>query len=1626
MPLYSWWWDSHFSPKNSKWLQENLSDMVANVKAMIELIEEDADSFARRAEMYYKKRPELIKLVEELYRAYRALAERYDHATVELRHAHKTMAKAFPSHAHHYMPFDDSPSDAAESHIQGMPSLICESLEPAFEFSPINAEEFEGGGSRKGLKQNLKSRSYSEYEHAGRAESEVQTLRKALAKMQSDKDGIFLQYQKSLEKLSEMERDLIKPQNNGGGLDEQASNSEIEIKILKEALAELKAKKDEFARMEAEKDVGLLQYNKSLEKISVLEAKITLSEENSRMLNEQIERVEVEVKALRVSLAQLSEEKGSEAVHYHQCLEKISKMDTEILCVQENSKRLNREVEKGAEKLKNAEKQCDMLEESNQSLQLEAENLVQKLAMKDRELLEKYAEIDRLQTQKREEHSYFLETESTLQNLQKLHSQSQQEQRTLALELKYGLHLLKDLELSKQGFKEEMQEIVEENMTLHELNISSTRSLKKLQMEISKLKAIKGILEREPALNAEESNALKHETHQINDDIQDLNHKYQAMLEQLKTLGLNPECFAAYVKDLQNENTKLKEVSKMERDEKKSLCEKLKDIDQLLVEIPFMEFSLHNLNDELDGLKATVKKFKESRQVLQEEKSIVVDEKSTLLPQLQIITEIMPGLLEKNTLLEKSLSDAVNELESWKAKSRSFEESCKLLNDEKCNILNERSILVSQLGSVEERLGDLEKMFIKLEEKYSDVEKGKDNTDNKVEELHAATLVQEEHANHKHSTEARLTNLENLVNAMQEEQWFGKTEFEEELDKAVNAQLERFILQSFVEDLEQRNLALLIECEEHAEASEFSDKVISELEGENLMQQLEVELLLHEIRKFKKGIHQMCGVLKIGRDGEHDKGTKQEEIPILHILHNIEDLKISLVKSQEENQQLLLENSVLLNSLSQHQSQGEKLESEKRALVQDFENTSEKNEKLQKDKVKLVGINMQLRSSVTNGEEKENILKSELSAIHVELTHLRTTNQVFQEEKSKLLEEKKSLLKSVLDLKDALSTAEDYNSAILHEVLALSYVNLVYEGIITEKVVEQKALSEHLSLINSDLKQELLVLSNKLEMKETQNANLNESIERMDKELKEAKNANSYLNHQIENSENLVMKKETELFEMEKWQKTADMLNAELCRSSEKLKMEDQESRLVREKLEKRIFELSEKCMNHKNEIEQHRIREEALNTQLLGRTLWESKVNELTGVCKRLDDESAAKSSVIEEMTERVKLLESEIEAYIPVITSLKEEFASLEHTSRLWTNKTCDVGNGEQKDVITETCIEEKGEHKSKLIPDVISYLLSIQVRIRAVKNVMMHKIKGGVKDENRSAIIETGTLTEVAEDSNLEVTAYDNRKKVMELTEVDACRKSSENWLLKKDIPAHHNSDDPESKYCKREHTEIDNLILELCENSHSGSAQTELNNSERWKNSSSELEVEKELGVDKLKLWKTKTKTSGDGETRILERIASGGQKLAILNMTVEDLNDKKPMKKKRRHGDKSNDIEHETFMKQIESVAEAVKQLAYINDQLMKDIEAITPPSSMVEQARQGSEQIGRLQFEVQNIQYILLKWADEKNSKGKNRLWRPSSVFLRDSIHIMKKKNSIRHGKNCLYGGCSRPSTNED
>ena len=128
----------------------------------------------------------------------------------------------------------------------------------------------------------------------------------------------------------------------------------------------------------------------------------------------------------------------------------------------------------------------------------------------------------------------------------------------------------------------------------------------------------------------------------------------------------------------------------------------------------------------------------------------------------------------------------------------------------------------------------------------------------------------------------------------------------------------------------------LIECQKHVEASKLSDKLIRELERENLEQQIEGEFLLDEIEKMRSGIYQVFRALQFDPVKEHRDVIESDKIPLLRILDNIEDLKRSLSRNKEEKQWLLVENSVLLTLIGQLKLEGTELESESQALEYEF------------------------------------------------------------------------------------------------------------------------------------------------------------------------------------------------------------------------------------------------------------------------------------------------------------------------------------------------------------------------------------------------------------------------------------------------------------------------------------------------------------------------------------------------------------------------------------------------------------------------------------------------------------------------------------------------------------------
>ncbi|XP_022848815.1 protein NETWORKED 1D-like, partial [Olea europaea var. sylvestris] len=770
--LYSWWWDSHISPKNSKWLKENLTDIDAKVKSMIKLIEEDADSFARRAEMYYKKRPELMKLVEEFYRAYRALAERYDHATGELRHAHRTIAEAFPDQLSHEV-VEDSPSKSVGQDMEPHTPEIKRSLRALVDLHGVDVPhmgEIEGGISNIGLRQfheifsgketdtknrryaegrvkrglnvekerkegindevlhlsnenqNLKEKVLSESTRAGKAENEVQGLKKALADMQGEMEDVFLKYRRCLEKLSSLEGELDYAKNNSMQLDKRASMAEIEVQTLKEALMQLEAERDtalveqkeylkkisnleamalqtqedmreraikaeneaqtlknEISALKFEKETAYHQYERCLGKISDLESTIAKAEEEAQSLKKQAERAEAEVTELRKGLAKLKEEKEAIAFLYKCCLETVSKLERDISLAKEECNRLKSEVLNGTEKLKNAEEKCFLLESSNQSLCFEAKNLAEMIAMKDQELSEKEEELEKLQARLLDEHLRYAQIEATLQTLQSLHSQSQEDQKALALELKNGLQMLKDLEICKHGLEEEIRQVKDENHSLSQMKLSSTVSMENMQTEILNLREMKERLEQEVSHQMTKSNSLLQETLCLKEEVKGLNSTYQALVEQVEAAGLNQNCIGTSIKSFQDENSRLRQLREQESNEKEALLKKLENMEELLKKKAAAESSLSDTNGELERSREKVKSLQESCQFLHGEKSALVAEKASILSQMNAVTENTHKLLEKNAVLENSLSTAKVELEGLREKSKGLEEICQLL-----------------------------------------------------------------------------------------------------------------------------------------------------------------------------------------------------------------------------------------------------------------------------------------------------------------------------------------------------------------------------------------------------------------------------------------------------------------------------------------------------------------------------------------------------------------------------------------------------------------------------------------------------------------------------------------------------------------------------------------------------------------------------------------------------------------------------------------------------------------------------------------------------------------------------------------------------------------------------------
>ncbi|XVF15298.1 hypothetical protein REPUB_Repub09cG0139000 [Reevesia pubescens] len=267
-----------------------IADMEENVTAVLKLIEEDGDSFAKRAEMYYKKRPELIHFVEESYRAYRALAERYDHISTELQNANNTIASVFPEQVQFAMDDDDEygppkfpkkSSENSNGNIPKVPNLPVNDLKGLIKSA---TKQMHQKKSTKATTNAVPKSGLTKAEGL----KEIDRIQKRILALQTEKEFVKCSYENGVAKYWEIDNEMKEMQEKVCSLEDEFGEGRVieddaarnvmastALQSCKETLAQLQEKQERSVR---EAEVEQKRIKDAREKFVSLKNKFNLNE----------------------------------------------------------------------------------------------------------------------------------------------------------------------------------------------------------------------------------------------------------------------------------------------------------------------------------------------------------------------------------------------------------------------------------------------------------------------------------------------------------------------------------------------------------------------------------------------------------------------------------------------------------------------------------------------------------------------------------------------------------------------------------------------------------------------------------------------------------------------------------------------------------------------------------------------------------------------------------------------------------------------------------------------------------------------------------------------------------------------------------------------------------------------------------------------------------------------------------------------------------------------------------------------------------------------------------------------------------------------------------------------------
>ncbi|KAM3401783.1 hypothetical protein ACQJBY_006045 [Aegilops geniculata] len=1068
---YSWLWVSHISPKNSKWLQENLSDMDTKVKAMIKLINEDADSFARRAEMYYKKRPELMKQVEEFYRAYRALAERYDQATGALRQAHRTISEVFPNQ----MPsMDESPSSAGqevEPHTPEMPTLSHPTYESDDHNSKRNgshSQETSALSNRKSLKQpndlSLGGENAPRAVFDGKARKGLNFESPEVKGKEDISNGI-------LNMQEEISRLLAENQN----LKQQML---LESERAKKAATEIQNQKDTASQLNSEKDTSILQYDQSTERSSALESelskaqgdlkkltdemalevqKLNSAESRNSMIQSELEALDQKVKLQQQELDQKLKELENLHSSFQDEHEKRMHAESALLSKGKEGAQSKEEVQRLTIEIKMANENLDELMQSKMHL----ETAVCELKMEVGSLTEQNHSSELLIQQLRGEINSLTDSRSELQNeIQSIrgtmsqlsaekdggllqHQQSVERVSVLESQL---MNTQSELEVNENKVHILMKDVERKREEIHSIH-------GQLQNESDRRTQTEAALLMSESLHSKLEEEVKRLTQDLDTTIKKLseleNEKLNlenASTELKKTiLGLNSEMDASLLQQHQS----LEKVSDLEL----QLSETKLKLEKSEQKMQLLELEIGQMSESANSLELTLK----------DEAGKRVQAETSLRSMENMYSQSQEEVSRLHREIEK-LNGKLNELENLSSELKS---SILLLNTEK-----DATLLKNQESSM--RVSNLESELSQLQAELRTSLDGE--TKKRIECEAALLLVTDLHSKSQDEVNKLAMDIEELTRKLSEVE-----NIKMDLENIVNKHTKDIHI------LREQNVsAELIIKDLHCELGalkELNVKLEAEV-GSHIGEKEAIRRDFVRQREEKENLDGIHHALAYEMNALKDSAAANQML--------IEELQITNLKLKEVYAKNLIEKALLSEKLQEMEKLSEEysvLENSVSDANAEIEGLREKIEVLESSESSLNEKNSALEMSLCG-------LKAEFEDMRIKLKDSEKTRQAQLADNSALSAEKNNLFSQLQNITVVAKALESKHSDLQDKHTSLSREkDLVYDQV--------RKLKGLLRTINKEYENAVKSHEMHANSLEKQISSLHEKIHDMDERLQE-------------------------------------------------------------------------------------------------------------------------------------------------------------------------------------------------------------------------------------------------------------------------------------------------------------------------------------------------------------------------------------------------------------------------------------------------------------------------------------------------------------------------------------------